>query len=260
MKKTVYYILLCSIVVTLSACNTNNQAKEETSYVPLIQLEEKGTTETKEESTVQPSSAEQPVSENTTKPEITVVSNPESAKEEVSQESVKETFKAYYEDGTEEILTKEADGTFLTAKGAVYYLGEDGVYRNRDYADLYATNPQAIKPVTETVTAYYEDGAEEVLTKEEDGTFLTLKGARYYLGDDGVYRCKGYADLYATKPQAIRSQEGTISAYYEDGAEEILTKEEDGTFLNGKGARYYLGDDGVYRCKGYADLYVQKPD
>lgn len=255
MKKTVYYILLCSIAFTLSACSTNNQGKEETSYVPLIQLEEKGTTETKEEPTVQPSSTEQLTSEETTKPEITVVSNPESAKE-VTQETVK----AYYEDGTEEILTKEADGTFLTAKGALYYLGEDGVYRNRDYADLYATNPQAIKPVTETVTAYYEDGAEEVLTKEEDGTFLTLKGARYYLGDDGVYRCKGYADLYATKPQAIRPQEGTVTAFYEDGAEEILTKEEDGTFLNGKGARYYLGDDGVYRCKGYADLYVQKPE
>lgn len=255
MKKTVYYILLCSIAFTLSACNSNNQGKEETSYVPLIQLEEKGTTETKEEPTVQPSSTEQLTSEETTKPEITVVSNPESAKE-VTQETVK----AYYEDGTEEILTKEADGTFLTAKGALYYLGEDGVYRNRDYADLYATNPQAIKPVTETVTAYYEDGAEEVLTKEEDGTFLTLKGARYYLGDDGVYRCKGYADLYATKPQAIRPQEGTVTAFYEDGAEEILTKEEDGTFLNGKGARYYLGDDGVYRCKGYADLYVQKPE
>lgn len=75
-----------------------------------------------------------------------------------------------------------------------------------------------------------------------------------------MYRCKGYADLYATKPQAIRPQEGTVTAFYEDGAEEILTKEEDGTFLNGKGARYYLGDDGVYRCKGYADLYVQKPE
>ena len=53
----------------------------------------------------------------------------------------------------------------------------------------------------ETVVAYYEDGNTETLISQRDGTtFKTLKGAVYYLGMDGVYRCKGYADLYAKKP------------------------------------------------------------
>ena len=53
-----------------------------------------------------------------------------------------ETVIAYYEDGHTEILIPQGDGvTFLTLKGAVNYLGDDGVYRNREYADLYVTNP-----------------------------------------------------------------------------------------------------------------------
>ena len=51
-----------------------------------------------------------------------------------------------------------------------------------------------------TVTAYYEDGATETLTDQGDGTFKTPKGAVYYLGDDGVYRARGYTDLYTTNP------------------------------------------------------------
>ena len=52
----------------------------------------------------------------------------------------------------------------------------------------------------------------------------------------------------------------TATAYYEDGTEEILTEDSDGAFLTGNGARYFLGDDGVYRSSGYADLYVEKPE
>lgn len=53
-----------------------------------------------------------------------------------------ETVIAYYEDGRPEYLIPQGDGTtFLTLRGAVYYLGDDGVYRNREYTDLYATNP-----------------------------------------------------------------------------------------------------------------------
>ena len=44
----------------------------------------------------------------------------------------------------------------------------------------------------ETVIAYYEDGRTETLISQGDGTvFKTLKGAVYYLGLDGVYRCTG---------------------------------------------------------------------
>lgn len=53
-----------------------------------------------------------------------------------------ETVVAYYEDGRPEYLIPQGDGvTFRTLRGAVYYLGDDGVYRNREYAQLYATNP-----------------------------------------------------------------------------------------------------------------------
>ena len=53
-----------------------------------------------------------------------------------------ETVIAYYEDGNTEILTSQGDGTtFITARGALYYLGDDGVYRSRDYANLYVKNP-----------------------------------------------------------------------------------------------------------------------
>lgn len=55
----------------------------------------------------------------------------------------------------------------------------------------------------ETVIAYYEDGNTELLLPQGDGvTFLTLRGAVYYLGDDGVYRSRGYTELYAANPLA----------------------------------------------------------
>jgi len=53
----------------------------------------------------------------------------------------------------------------------------------------------------ETVIAYYEDGNTETLISQGDGTtFTTRKGVVYYLGLDGVYRSKGYVDLYAKRP------------------------------------------------------------
>jgi hypothetical protein len=53
----------------------------------------------------------------------------------------------------------------------------------------------------ETVIAYYEDGNTEILISQGDGTtFTTLKGAVYYLGEDGVYRSKEYTSLYVRRP------------------------------------------------------------
>ncbi len=59
----------------------------------------------------------------------------------------------------------------------------------------------------DNVTAYFEDGTEEILKKDSDDTFLTEEGARYYLGDDGVYRARGYDDLYVNKPQITENKD-----------------------------------------------------
>ena len=62
------------------------------------------------------------------------------------------------------------------------------------------------------------------------------------------------ADIITGNPEV-----GMVSAYDENGAEIILTENTDGTYLTGDGTTYYLGEDGVYRSKGKADMYVNKP-
>ena len=48
--------------------------------------------------------------------------------------------------------------------------------------------------------AYTADGAEIRLTEDSDGTWVSPDGAKYYLGDDGVLRARGYDDLFTTNP------------------------------------------------------------
>ena len=62
------------------------------------------------------------------------------------------------------------------------------------------------------------------------------------------------ADIITGNPEV-----GMVSAYDGNGSEVILTENTDGTYLTGDGITYYLGDDGIYRSEGKADMYVDKP-
>ena len=64
-------------------------------------------------------------------------------------------------------------------------------------ADILTGNPEV-----GMVTAYDGNGSEVILTENTDGTYLTGDGITYYLGEDGVYRSNGKADMYVNKPQA----------------------------------------------------------
>ena len=63
---------------------------------------------------------------------------------------------AYYEDGSEVILTENTDGTYLTGDGITYYLGEDGIYRSNGKPDMYVYKPQTPK-----------EGSADAITEEQ---------------------------------------------------------------------------------------------
>ena len=74
-------------------------------------------------------------------------------------------------------------------------------------ADIITGNPEV-----GMVTAYDEKGTEVILTENTDGTYLTGDGTTYYLGEDGVYRSKGKADMYVNKPQTtINGTSGAVT-------------------------------------------------
>ena len=79
------------------------------------------------------------------------------------------------------------------ATGGKYYIVDELGHRVENFVEYDKDG--------KTVIAYYEDGNTEILISQGDGTtFTTLKGAVYYLGEDGVYRSKGYTSLYVRRP------------------------------------------------------------
>ena len=83
-------------------------------------------------------------------------------------------------------------------------------------ADILTGNPEV-----GMVTAYDGNGSEVILTENTDGTYLTGDGITYYLGEYGVYRSNGKAELYVNKPQTSDngnsgaiSQEQALSAIH----------------------------------------------
>ena len=113
---------------------------------------------------------------------------------ETLQESDDETMQTNEKEGTKsEDVTKEAKSEAQSDNGTV------------SDADILTGNPEA-----GAVTAYYEDGSEVILTENTDGTYLTGDGVIYYLGEDGIYRSRGKADLHIHKPQTSNQESGNI--------------------------------------------------
>ena len=119
--------------------------------------------------------------------------------------------------------------------------------------------PTEVQSTGKTVTLYYQDGSTETLSEETDGTYVASNGARYYLGEDGVYRARGYEDLYTSMPEVSGSSVKTVTAFYSNGTTESLTQQNDGTWQAPNGASYTLGDDGTYHADGFQDLYSTNP-
>ena len=119
--------------------------------------------------------------------------------------------------------------------------------------------PTTAQATGATITLYYQDGSKETLSEDSDGTYLASNGARYYLGEDGVYRARGYEDLYTSMPEVSNPTVKTVTAFYDNGTTEALTEQGDGTWKAPNGAVYYLGEDGVYRANGFQDLYTTNP-
>ena len=84
-------------------------------------------------------------------------------------------------------------------------------------ADIITGNPEV-----GMVTAYDGNGAEVILTENTDGTYLTGDGTTYYLGEDGIYRSKGKADMYVNKPQT--SGNGSAGSISQDQALAAIQK------------------------------------
>ena len=183
-------------------------------------------------------------------------------KQAVGPQPTGRTMTAYYADGGSVTLQEYNDNTWRTVRGAVYYLGADGVLRANGAADLYTKKPNANpQPTGRTMTAYYADGRTEYLTEYSDGTWRTYSGLFYYLGSDGVLRANGGADLYTTRPNLGPQPTGrTMTVYYANGLTETVAEYTDGTWKTSGGVSYYLGSDGVLRANGWADLYTVNPN
>ena len=171
---------------------------------------------------------------------------------------------AFYEDGTVTYVYQRTDGTWEIDSGIVYYLGTDGVYRSRGYADLYTQQPHPTPYRTGvTMTAYYYNGNATTLYEMSDASWMTDEGGIYTEGMNGVLHCtNGYADLYANAPEVGPYRTGvTMEVFYMNGNATTLYAMSDATWMTDEGAVYYEGMNGVFHSTGnYGDLYVTAPE
>ena len=226
MKKIVVLLLTLSLMFMLVACGDKETGKKESPK------DTKTTKVTKEETT-------EAVSEATT--------------EAKSEEKVTEATEAA--ETTTEAKSTEAATESTTSSN-------DTAVDNTNTTEATTTSQSSGR----SMTVYYEDGAEETVTEDSDGTWVTAKGAKYYLGEDGILRAKGYTDLYTFPPAPDDTSDSssqlskvTIPAYAADGSTVYITYQDDGTWTTDSGAVYYEGEDGVFRAKGNQDLYKDNP-
>ena len=108
---------------------------------------------------------------------------------------------AYTADGTPVYLAAYSDGTWRTANGVFYYLGQDKVLRSQGSVDLYIYSSYGeTRPTGNSMTVYASDGSTVVVTENTDGTWRSPNGTLYYLGDDNILRSRGAPDLTTYSP------------------------------------------------------------
>ena len=136
--------VLCSLMMAVTACGHNTDVKDDKS--------------------------------ETTAASSTTEAAKESTKEETTS---KKTMTVYHGDGSAETVTEDSDGTWLTADGKRYYLGDDGVLRARGEEDLYVNNPVASENTSDnggdSLTGIWEysdteNGIKTVYDLKDDGT------------------------------------------------------------------------------------------
>ena len=170
---------------------------------------------------------------------------------------------AFYADGTVTYIYQRTDGSYELDNGAVYYLGDDGVYRSRGNVDLYTQQPNPGPYRTGfCMEVFYLNSNATTIYEMSDGSWMTEEGAVYYRGDDGVFRSRGNGDLYIQPPELGPTRTGySMEVFYYNGNATTLYEMSDDSWMTDEGAVYYEGMNGVYHCTGNGpDLYVTAPE
>lgn len=106
--------------------------------------------------------------------------------------------------GSEQVYSY-SDGTWRSAGGVTYFMGNDGVLRASGYPELYTYNPnfaptpapaQDQQYAGEWRFAWTAGGARVTLNNRGDGIWRSETGILYYQGSDGVLRANGAENLY----------------------------------------------------------------
>ena len=137
-KKIMLLCAMCGIMMAVTACGDNADEKD---TINTTEASEDATEEKKVSDNA--SGSTETVTTAQVSTEITAASSiTEAAKESVKEETAsKKTMTVYHGDGSDETVTEDSDGTWLTAGGKRYYLGDDGILRARGEEDLYVNNP-----------------------------------------------------------------------------------------------------------------------
>ena len=136
MKKFRGIVIAGLMMLSLVACGSDDKAETKTTEATTAV-----TTEATTEATTQATTEATTQATTQAQTEATTQAQTEATTEATTAQSSGGTTDAYKDDGSVVTLTNNGDGTYSTADGKLYYLGEDGVLRARGEVDLYTTKP-----------------------------------------------------------------------------------------------------------------------
>ena len=113
------------------------------------------------------------------------------------------SIEVYHPNSNATTIYEMSDGSWMSEEGAVYYRGDDGVFRSRGNGDLYIQPPELGPTRTGySMEVFYYNGNATTLYEMSDDSWMTDEGAVYYEGMNGVLHCTGNGpDLYVTAPE-----------------------------------------------------------